>query len=142
MLGDRRDADATAFAGNITTFEDFNLGAIDGPHDWKSLGGLGAPTVSPAGAHCAVYAHEITGNMAAATPYRFHDFERRSLRISYAVFCLKNKNQTLSSRTSNAAGQAHAQSRNTNGLIVYARVRVVLQIHFVAILGIRSTVPD
>ncbi len=142
MLGDRRDADATAFAGSITTFEDFTLGAIDGQHDWKSLGGLGAPALSPSGAHCAVYDHEITDNMATATPYRLHEFERRSLRISNAVTSGCYSDQTFSSRTSNVAGQANAQSRSPSGLTDYAIAGGSLQNHFEAEWSFASTVPS
>jgi hypothetical protein len=142
ILSDRRDANAPALTGITTTFEDFNLGAIDGQHDWKSLGGLGAPTVSPAGAHCAVYDHEIADNVTATSSYRFHEFQNRSLRISNAVTSGCYSDQTFSSRTSNAAGQADAQSRSTNGLIDYAIAGGVLQNHFEAEWSFASTVPD
>ena len=141
MLGDRRDAVATAVAGITTAFEDFSLGAIDGQHDWKSLGGLGAPAASPAGTHCAVYDHEITDNRAATSIYRFHEFERKSLRISNAVTSHCYSDQTFSGRTVNVAGQADAQSRSTNGLIDYAVAGGMLQNHFEAEWSFASTVP-
>ena len=142
MLSDRRNADATTVNGNLTTFEDFSLAAIDGQHDWKSLGGLGAPPVSPAGTHCAVYDHEITDNTAAANLYRIHEFERKSLRISNAVTSGCYSDQTFSSRTSNAAGQADAHSRSPNGLIDYAIAGGTLQNHFEAEWSFASTVPS
>ena len=141
MLGDRRDADATAAAGIITAFEDFSFGAIDGQHDWKSLGGLGAPAVTPAGTHCAVYDHEIADNMAVTSIYRFHEFERKSLRISNAVTSGCYSDQTFSGRTANVAGQADARSRSANDLIDYAIAGGMLQNHFEAEWSFASTVP-
>ena len=141
MLGDRRDADATAAAGITTAFEDFSFGAIDGQHDWKSLGGLGAPAVTPASPHCAVYDHEITDNMAATSIYRFHEFERKSMRISNAVTSRCYSDQTFSGRTANVAGQAGARSRSANALIDYAIAGGMLQNHFEAEWSFASTVP-
>ena len=142
MLGDRRDADAAAFAASATTFEDFSLGVIDGQHDWKSLGGLGAPAVNPAGTHCAVYDHEITDNLASPDLHRFPEFERKSLRISNAVTSGCYSDQTFSGRTANIAGQSNAHSRSPNGLIDYAIAGGTLQNHFEAEWSFASTVPD
>ena len=142
MLSDRRDADAAAVAGITTTFEAFTLGAIDGQHDWKSLGGLGVPAVNPAGTHCAVYDHEITDNTAATSIYRFPEFERKSLRISNAVTSGCYSDQTFSRRTSNVAGQANAQSRSPNLAIDYAIAGGTLQNHFEAEWSFASTVPS
>ena len=142
MLNDRRDADETAFALGAITFEDFSLGAIDGQHDWKSLGGLGVPAVNPAGTHCAVYDHEITDNTAATSIYRLYEFGRKSLRISNAVTSGCYSDQTFSSRTSNVAGQTNAQSRSPNGLIDYAVAGGSLQNHFEAEWSFASTVPS
>ncbi len=141
MLGDRRDADASLIDSSITTFEDFSFGVIDGQYDWKSLGGLGAPAISLTSPHCAVYDHEITDNLASANFYRFHEFERRSLRISNAVTSGCYSDQTFSSRTSNVAGQANAQSRSPSGRIDYAIVGGTLQNHFEAEWSFASTVP-
>ena len=142
ILEDRSDAEAFAIAGYTTTFEDFRLGTIDGQHDWKSLGGLGAPAVNPAGTHCAVYDHEITDNTASTSTYRFHEFENRSLRISNAVTSGCYADQTFSSRTSNAAGQSDAQSGSTNSAVDYAIAGGTLQNHFEAEWSFASTVPS
>ena len=142
ILSDRRDAEPTATTGMFTTFEDFSLGAIDGQHDWKSLGGLGAPAGNPAGTHCAVYDHEITDNSAATSSYRLHVFERKSLRISNAVTSGCYTDQTFSSRTLNVAGQTNAQSGSPNGLIDYAIAGGTLQNHFEAEWSFASTVPE
>ena len=140
-LSDQRDADARATSGITTNFEDFTLGAIDGQHDWKSLGGLGAPALNPAGTHCAVYDHEITDNLAWTSTFRSHEFERKSLRISNAVTSGCYSDQTFSGRTANVAGQADAQSRSANGLIDYAIAGGMVQNHFEAEWSFASTVP-
>ena len=143
ILRDTRDAGDPSFPGTLTTFEDFTLGAIDGQHDWKSLGGLGAPPpANPLDTHCAVYDHEIADNTAATNAYRYRSFERKSLRISNAVTSGCYSDQTFSNRTQNFAGQTGAWSRSTNGLVNYALPGGVLQNHFEAEWDFASTVPD
>jgi hypothetical protein len=143
ILRDARDSGEPSVTGSTTTFEDFSLGAIDGQHDWKSLGGLGAPLpANPLDTHCAVYDHEIADNTAASNAYRYRSFERKSLRISNAVTSGCYSDQTFSSRTANFAGQAGAWSHSTNGSVDYALAGGVLQNHFEAEWSFASTVPD
>ncbi len=128
--------------GTITTFEDFNAGEIDGQHDWKSLGGLGAPPpANPLDTHCAVYDHVIADNTAATSSYWYLLFARRSLRISNAVTSGCYTDQTFSSRTANYAGQAGAWTTSPNGSVNYTLAGGVLQNHFEAEWSFASTVP-
>src|ERR1019366_5572914 len=125
--------------GTTTTFEDFNVGAIDGQHDWKSLGGLGAPPpVDPLDTHCRVYDHEIADNTASSA-YLYPAFGSKSLRISNAVTYGCYAAQTFSSRTANPAGQANARSTNTSGSVSFALAGGVLQNHFEAEWSFAST---
>ncbi|MBI3504286.1 MAG: hypothetical protein HY059_05550 [Proteobacteria bacterium] len=126
-----------------TTFEDFTLGAIDGQHDWKSLGGLGAPPPSdPLATHCAVYDHEIA-DVAAVVPGggAVRSFGRRSLRISNAVTSGCYSDQTFSSRTADVAGETGAWSRSTDGTVDYALAGAALRSRFEAEWRFASTVP-
>lgn len=143
ILRDDRNSGDQSLPGNITTFEDFTLGAIDGQHDWKSLGGLGAPPpANPLDTHCAVYDHEIADNTAAANAYHYPSFDRKSLRISNAVTSGCYSDQTFSSRTPNFAGQSGAWSTSPNGAVSYVLPGGVLQNHFEAEWSFASTVPD
>lgn len=140
---DQRAADVLALPFSLTTFEDFNVGEIDGQHDWQSFGGAGAPPpTNPLNTHCAVYDHVIADNTAAASSYRYLLFARRSLRISNAVTSGCYTDQTFSSRTANYAGQKGAWTTSPNGLVSYVLPGGVLQNHFEASWSFASTVPN
>ena len=128
--------------GVTTAFEDFVAGPIDRQHDWKSLGGIGAPSpLSPSDTHCAVYDHQIADNTAAGATYRYAALGNRSLRISNAVTSGCYGDQTFSNRTANVAGERNASSISTNGLVSYALPGAVLQNHFEAEWTVMSAVP-
>lgn len=134
-------SDLTALLGTITTFENFNIGEIDGQHDWKSLGGIGAPPpANPLDTHCAVYDHVMADN-SATMAYRYLLFGRKSLRISNAVTSGCYTDQTFSNRAANFAGQSNAWSTSADGSVSYARAGGVLQNHFEASWTFASTVP-
>jgi hypothetical protein len=135
-------SDLAALLGTFTTFENFSVGEIDGQHDWKSLGGVGAPApANPLDTHCAVYDHVIADN-SATTAYRYLLFGRRSLRISNAVTSGCYTDQTFSNRTANFAGQSNAWSTSPDGSISYVLPGGVLQNHFEASWTFASTVPN
>ena len=87
-----------ALATTDTTFDDFNVGSVNGQGGWVSLGS--------AGSGCATYDHAIVANGESAP----EEFGTESLRISNAVTSGCFGDQTFSAPTAGEAGETSAES--------------------------------